>query len=82
MLSPLRQDNVSNCCRLLQSISNLKKAHTLLKSLIAEETDTGRFYYQVQDYLNIPVMVKKETESVSRCRQGLWKTLIVSKGCD
>ena len=46
--------------RLRQSIDALQKAHPFLQSLIAEETDTGRIYYQIQDYLNIPVMVKKE----------------------
>ena len=46
--------------RLKQSIDTLQKAHPFLQSLIAEETDTGRFYYQIQDYLNIPVMVKEE----------------------
>ena len=45
--------------RLKQSIDTLQKAHPFLQSLIAEETDTGRFYYQIQDYLNIPVMVKE-----------------------
>ncbi len=38
----------------------MQKAHPFLQSLIAEEADTGRIYYQIQDYLNIPVMVKKE----------------------
>ena len=46
--------------QLRQSIDTLQKAHLFLQSLIAEETDTGRFYYQIQDYLNIPVMVKEE----------------------
>ena len=46
--------------RLIQSIDTLQKAHPFLQSLIAEETDTGRIYYQIQDYLNIPVMVKEE----------------------
>lgn len=46
--------------QLRQSIDILQKAHPFLQSLIAEETDTGRFYYQIQDYLNIPVMVKEE----------------------
>lgn len=46
--------------QLRQSIDTLQKAHPFLQSLIAEETDTGRFYYQIQDYLNIPVMVKEE----------------------
>ena len=46
--------------RLIQSIDTLQKAHPFLQSLIAEETDTGRIYYQTQDYLNIPVMVKEE----------------------
>ncbi len=51
--------------QLRQSIDVLQKAHPFLKSLIAEETDTGRFYYQTQDELNIPVMVKQEA--------ALWK---------
>ncbi len=46
--------------QLRQSIDALQKAHPFLQSLIAEETDTGRIYYQMQDYLNIPVIVKKE----------------------
>lgn len=46
--------------QLRQSIDTLQKAHPFLQSLIAEETGTGRFYYQIQDYLNIPVMVKEE----------------------
>lgn len=46
--------------RLRQSIDALQKAHPFLQSLVAEETDTGKIYYQIQDYLNIPVMVKKE----------------------
>ena len=51
--------------QLRQSIDILQKAHPFLQSLIAEETDTGRFYYQMQDELNIPVMVKQEA--------ALWK---------
>lgn len=47
--------------QLRQSIDALQKAHPFLQSLIAEETDTGRIYYQIQDYLNIPVIVKKES---------------------
>ncbi len=47
--------------QLSQSIEALQKAHPFLQSLIAEETDTGRIYYQMQDYLNIPVIVKKES---------------------
>ena len=43
-----------------QSIGTLQKAHPFLQSLIAEEADTGRLYYQMQDYLNIPVMVKED----------------------
>ena len=46
--------------QLRQSIETLKKAHPFLQSLIAEEADTGRFYYQIQDHLNVPVMVKKK----------------------
>ena len=46
--------------QLKQSIDALQKAHPFLQSLIAEETDTGRFYYQIQDCLNIPVMVKED----------------------
>lgn len=46
--------------QLRKSIDTLQKAHPFLQSLIAEETDTGRFYYQIQDDLNIPVMVKEE----------------------
>lgn len=46
--------------QLRKSIDTLQKAHPFLQSLIAEETDTGRFYYQIQDGLNIPVLVKEE----------------------
>ena len=46
--------------QLKQSINILQKAHPFLHSLIADEKDTGRIYYQIQDYLNIPVMVKEE----------------------
>lgn len=46
--------------QLIQSIDILQKMHSFLQSLIAEEKDTGRIYYQIQDYLNIPVMVKEE----------------------
>ena len=45
---------------LRQSIDILQKAHPFLHSFIADEKDTGRIYYQIQDYLNIPVMVKEE----------------------
>lgn len=46
--------------QLRQSIDILQKAHPFLHSLIADEKDTGRIYYRIQDYLNIPVMVKEE----------------------
>ena len=46
--------------QLRQSVDTLQKAHPFLQSLIAEETDTGRLYYQIQDCLNIPVLVKDE----------------------
>lgn len=46
--------------QLRQSIDILQKAHPFLQSLIAEEADTGRFYYQIQDCLDIAVMVKEE----------------------
>lgn len=46
--------------QLRKSIDVLQKAHPFLHSLIADEKDTGRIYYQIQDYLNIPVMVKEE----------------------
>ena len=46
--------------QLRQSIDTMQKAHPFLHSLIADEKDTGRIYYQIQDYLNIPVMVKEE----------------------
>ena len=51
--------------QLIQSIDILQKAHPFLHSLIVDEKDTGRIYYQIQDYLNIPVMVKEEV--------ALWK---------
>lgn len=46
--------------RLIQSIDVLQKAHPFLQSLIAEEKNTGRIYYQIQDYMNIPVIIKEE----------------------
>ena len=46
--------------QLRQSIDILQKAHPFLHSLIAEEKDTGRIYYQIHDYLNISVLVKEE----------------------
>lgn len=46
--------------RLMQSVGTLQKAHPFLQSLIAEETDTGRLYYQIQDCLNIPVLIKDD----------------------
>lgn len=45
-----------------QSAAVLQKAHPFLQSLIAKETDTGRFYYQKQDYLNIPILEKSEID--------------------
>lgn len=45
-----------------QSIIVLQKAHPFLQSLIAEETDTGRLYYRVQEDLEIPVMEKAEID--------------------
>ncbi len=47
--------------KLRQSIDTLQKAHPFLQSLIAEETDTGRLYYRIQDCLEIPVMVREES---------------------
>ncbi|MBS6762214.1 MAG: hypothetical protein KH304_01400 [Clostridium sp.] len=47
---------------LRQSIDTLQKAHPFLQSLIAEETDTGRLFYQIQDSLHIPVTVKEEVD--------------------
>ena len=46
--------------QLRRSMDTMQKAHPFLHSLIADEEDTGRIYYQIQDYLNIPVMVKEE----------------------
>ena len=46
--------------QLRQSVDTLQKAHPFLQSLIAEETNTGRLYYQTQDCLDIPVLVKDE----------------------
>lgn len=45
-----------------QSINVLQKAHPFLQSLITKETGTGRFYYQVQDYLKIPIIIKTEID--------------------
>lgn len=45
-----------------KSINVLQKAHPFLQSLITKETGTGRFYYQVQDYLKIPIIIKTEID--------------------
>lgn len=47
--------------RVRESIIALQKSHPFLQSLI-KEADTGKFYYQFQDHLNIPVAVKSEIE--------------------
>ena len=47
---------------LRQSIDTLQKAHPFLQSLIAEETDTGRLFYQIQDDLNISVTVNEKVD--------------------
>ena len=41
--------------RLKESIEVLKTAHPLLVSLISEEKDTGKIFYEKQDNLEIPV---------------------------
>lgn len=48
-----------------QSVEILQKSHPFLQSIIAEEADTGRFYYQVQEDLKIPVIRKADI--------GLWQ---------
>ena len=42
---------------LKESIEVLKAAHPLLVSLISEEKDTGRIFYEKQDNLEIPVAI-------------------------
>lgn len=68
--------------QLRQSIDTMQKAHPFLHSLIADEKDTGRIYYQIQDCLNIPVMVKEEVAlwparcfAVHRYIRGIDKTI-------
>lgn len=39
-----------------KSLKVLQEAHPFLQSLIAEEKDTQRLYYQVQECLDIPVI--------------------------
>lgn len=43
-----------------QSADVLQKAHPFLQSLLADEADTGRLYYQLQDNLSIPVTEKAD----------------------
>lgn len=43
-----------------QSADVLQKAHPFLQSLLADEADTGRLYYQMQDNLSIPVTEKAD----------------------
>ncbi len=45
--------------QLIQNIDILQKAHPFLQSLIAEEKDTGRIYYQIQDYLRLLQLVEE-----------------------
>ncbi len=45
--------------QLRQSIDTLQNAHPFLQSFIAEETGTERLYYQIQEHLDIPVIVKE-----------------------
>lgn len=80
--------------QLRHSMDILQKAHPFLQSLIAEETDTGRFYYQIQDCLDIPVMVKEEGASWQQDyeeisvrgwnvrRECLLKTVVYPKGSE
>lgn len=51
-----------------QSADILQKAHPFLQSLLAEEADTGRLYYQMQDNLSIPVTEKAD---VNLWQQGI-----------
>lgn len=48
-----------------ESLKVLQEAHPFLKSLIVEEKDTHRLYYQVQDHLDIPIITKSDP--------GLWQ---------
>lgn len=43
-----------------ESLKILQEAHPFLTSLIAEEKETHRLYYQVQDCINIPVTEKTD----------------------
>ncbi len=46
---------VHDTMRLKESLHALQKTHPFLRSLIAEEEDTRKFYYQLQEHLEIPV---------------------------
>lgn len=46
---------VHDAIRLTESLHVLQKTHPFLRSLIAEEEDTRKFYYQLQEHLEIPV---------------------------
>lgn len=45
------------------SLDVLQSAHPFLRSLIAEEPETGKLYYQVQERLTIPVFEKEDAAS-------------------
>ncbi|MDE5931964.1 MAG: hypothetical protein K2H40_05705, partial [Lachnospiraceae bacterium] len=53
ILAQIKSDH--DAIRLKQSLHALQKAHPFLRSLIAEEKDTQKFYYQIQEQLEIPV---------------------------
>ena len=43
--------------QVMQSVKALQKAHPFLRSLIAEEKDTKKLYYQLQEHLDIILMI-------------------------
>lgn len=54
-----------NIERLKESVEVLKAAHPLLVSLISEEKDTGKIFYDKQNDLEIPVSVGTDWQSES-----------------
>lgn len=49
--------------RILESISVLKSAHPLMRSLIAEEQESSKIYYEERPELEIPIMIKKTDDN-------------------
>ena len=48
--------------KFLNSLEALQKAHPFLQSLIVREEGTDKYYYQKQDFLEIPVTVKNDAD--------------------